>query len=244
MVAASAFVWRFGEQTEDIQASKNINYDWSFVGYAGSHINWLPVFLRSRSFVCAGWCAQNLYYFVQLLYKYIFYTKVLSRIVASFAQTKSPTIRSISTPLNMSANNYLPRIPRRFLRTRIRPLIVRPPPPRRLSNTGEPMPVVHEEVFTPPPQIEEKAPTLPGLTEYAYRWDTAPPSMEQLMRADKFFKKYPVVHLWSEAKFKMIDHGTAPEVCGVVDVQFTHLLIRFIAALTEICSTGCVSRAE
>ncbi|KAF8538384.1 P-loop containing nucleoside triphosphate hydrolase protein [Trichophaea hybrida] len=107
--------------------------------------------------------------------------------------------------------NYLPRIPRRFLRTRIRPLIVRPPPPPLRSDISEPTPADREEVFLSSP-IEEKASKPSGLTEYVYRWDTVQPSIEQLTRAEKFFKRFPVVHLWSEAKFKMIDHGNAPEV--------------------------------
>lgn len=58
--------------------------------------------------------------------------------------------------------------------------------------------------YTPPP----------GLATYAYRWDTDAPTAAQLKRADSFFTKSPPKHLWSEAKFKKIDYGDAPEVCA------------------------------
>jgi GTP-binding protein len=38
------------------------------------------------------------------------------------------------------------------------------------------------------------------------------PTQADLQRADEFFCRYPPQHLWSEAKFKKIDYGNAPEV--------------------------------
>ena len=77
----------------------------------------------------------------------------------------------------------------------------------------------HRYVEQPPQQELPKEPSRPvieapppGLTTYAYRWDTVEPNPTQLKKADSFFLKTPPKHLWSEAKFKKIDYGDAPEV--------------------------------
>lgn len=78
---------------------------------------------------------------------------------------------------------------------------------------------VTHKLLQPPKEPLQKAPRLkladiisPGLTPYAYRWETIAPTAEQMQQADTFFLRYPPEYLWSQAKFKMIDFGDVPEV--------------------------------
>ncbi|TGZ77333.1 P-loop containing nucleoside triphosphate hydrolase protein [Ascodesmis nigricans] len=62
---------------------------------------------------------------------------------------------------------------------------------------------------------EEPEAPLPGLSKYAYRWDTSPPTRAQLARADKFFTQstLPAEHAWTQGRFREIElAGNAPEV--------------------------------
>lgn len=98
--------------------------------------------------------------------------------------------------------NYLPRISRRFLRTRLRPLVVR----------HRPQFDVAQDDYIPALEEEEGSSIQPRLSEYAYRWDTVEPTADQLRRANRFFGKYPATHLWSQPKLRTMDYGEAPEV--------------------------------
>lgn len=96
------------------------------------------------------------------------------------------------------------------------PPTYRAPPPR--ASEHAPYEATHEPPQAPK-EPRQKAPKLklediitPGLTPYAYRWETIAPTAEQMQQADTFFLRYPPEHLWSQAKFKLIDFGDAPEV--------------------------------
>ncbi|KAI5777465.1 P-loop containing nucleoside triphosphate hydrolase protein [Geopyxis carbonaria] len=49
-------------------------------------------------------------------------------------------------------------------------------------------------------------------SRHAYRWETTEPTPTQLQSASDYFLKHPPKLLWSRAKFREIDVGTAPEV--------------------------------
>ncbi|KAF8422557.1 P-loop containing nucleoside triphosphate hydrolase protein, partial [Tirmania nivea] len=44
------------------------------------------------------------------------------------------------------------------------------------------------------------------------RWETLPPTADQLKATERFFLQYPPKFLWSADKFKTIDYGNVPEV--------------------------------
>lgn len=44
------------------------------------------------------------------------------------------------------------------------------------------------------------------------RWETLPPTAEQLKTTDRCFLQYPPKFLWSADKFKEMDYGSVPEV--------------------------------
>ena len=115
------------------------------------------------------------------------------------------------------ANRFKPPIQHRGLRTRVRP-------PRRPLGYPEQQ---QQEERNPPqsPRADTAKPSdllekVPGLADHAYRWETAKPSGEQLKHAQDFFAKFPAKHLWSEAKFKKIEIGRAPEV--ELSISHTH----------------------
>lgn len=102
--------------------------------------------------------------------------------------------------------SFRPRIQRRFLRTRIQSLL-RPP--------AAPAPSIPAVSATPPlPSPPPPPPPPDGLSAHAYRWETATPTATQLGYADAFFTRgVPAKHLWSQAKFRAIEMGSAsPEV--------------------------------
>jgi hypothetical protein len=111
----------------------------------------------------------------------------------------------------IKTNHFKPLIQHRSLRTRVRP-------PRRPLGYPEQQHEERKPAQLPPQGVSSRTETakpsdpVPGLAEHAYRWETARPSGEQLKLAQDFFTKFPAKHLWSEAKFKKIEFGTAPEV--------------------------------
>lgn len=48
--------------------------------------------------------------------------------------------------------------------------------------------------------------------EVSLRWETFPPTPEQLKSTERFFLQHPPQFLWSADKFKTIDYGNVPEV--------------------------------
>ncbi|KAK6538056.1 hypothetical protein TWF694_010946 [Orbilia ellipsospora] len=80
-----------------------------------------------------------------------------------------------------------------------------PPAPTGINQTFKSSKIDREEgfVFKPPE---------PTMTSTAYRWDTAPPTLEQLRYAERFFEKYPVRFMWSADEFAKMPDGPVPEV--------------------------------
>ncbi|EPS42739.1 hypothetical protein H072_3265 [Dactylellina haptotyla CBS 200.50] len=58
----------------------------------------------------------------------------------------------------------------------------------------------------------EFKPPEPTMTSTAYRWDTSPPSIEQLRYSERFFERYPVRFLWAADEFEKMPDGAVPEV--------------------------------
>ena len=48
--------------------------------------------------------------------------------------------------------------------------------------------------------------------DYTLRWETVPPTPQQLGSTDNFFIRYPAEFLWSAEKFKNMEFGNVPEV--------------------------------
>ncbi|KAF3926424.1 hypothetical protein AA313_de0205615 [Arthrobotrys entomopaga] len=80
-----------------------------------------------------------------------------------------------------------------------------PPTPTGINQTFKSSKLDREEgfVFKPPE---------PTMTSTAYRWDTSPPTLEQLRYAERFFEKYPVRFMWSAEEFAKMPDGPVPEV--------------------------------
>lgn len=68
------------------------------------------------------------------------------------------------------------------------------------------------------PKPRRKFPSAEELAVPLYRdalslrWETRPPTADQLKATERFFLKYHPKFLWSADKFKTIDYGNVPEV--------------------------------
>ncbi|KAF3916647.1 hypothetical protein ABW20_dc0104753 [Dactylellina cionopaga] len=86
----------------------------------------------------------------------------------------------------------------------------RPPPPKIV------VPTAIGQKFKPSKADKEEGfvfkPPEPTMTSTAYRWDTSPPSHDQLKYSARFFEQYPVRFLWAADEFATMPDGAVPEV--------------------------------